>query len=47
MARLAEMGISPAKPLSNATAKFAFELYEIFAVLGTVFHRNLTAIRTY
>ncbi len=45
MAWLAEMGITPAEPLGNTTAKLALEFDEIFTVLGTVLNWNLTTIR--
>ena len=40
------MSVSPTKPLSYTTAKFAFEFNEIFSVLWTILNRNVTAIGT-
>ena len=44
VARLAEMGVSPAEPLSNATAEFTLELDEVFSMLRAVIYRDLTTI---
>jgi hypothetical protein len=44
MTRLAEMGVAPAEPLSNTTAKLALEFDEIFAMLGTVLNWYFTAV---
>lgn len=45
MARLAKMSISPTKPLGNTTAKFTFKFDKIFAMLRTIFNRDLTTSR--
>lgn len=44
MTRLTEMSITPAKPLSCRTTKFAFEFNEIFAMLRTILNWDITAI---
>lgn len=44
VAWLAEMGVSPAEPLSDAAAKFTLELDEVFTVLWTVLYWNLAAV---
>ena len=44
VAGLAEMGVSPAEPLSNAAAKFTLEFDEIFSMFGTIVYRNFTTI---
>jgi hypothetical protein len=46
MAGLAKMSITPAKPLSNTTTKFTFELNEVFSMLRTILYRYFTAIWT-
>lgn len=46
VAGLAEMGVSPAEPLSDAAAKFALELDEVLPVLWTVLYWNVAAIWT-
>jgi hypothetical protein len=40
MARIAEMSIAPAEPLSDGTAELTFELYVIGAMLSTVFNAS-------
>ena len=47
MARLAEMCVSPTKPLRNTTTKLAFELNEIFSMLWAIFYGYFTAIGAY
>jgi hypothetical protein len=47
MARLAEMGVTPAKPLGGRTTVFAFEFDVVFAMLWTVLDGNLAAVLTY
>jgi hypothetical protein len=47
MAWLAEMGVSPTKPLSRRTTEFTFELDKVFSMLGAVLNRNITTVRTY
>ena len=46
VARLAEVSVSPAKPLGYVTTEFALELDEISSMLRTVFHWYLAAVRT-
>ena len=46
MTRLAEVSISPTKPLSNTATEFAFELNKVFSVFGTVLDWYVTATRT-
>ena len=46
MARLAEMSVAPAKPLSDTATEFAFELDEVLTMFGTVLNRNIAAVRT-
>lgn len=47
MTRFTKVSISPAKPLSNTTTEFTFELNEIFAMFWTVLNRNITTFRAY
>lgn len=47
VARLAEVSISPTKPLSCRTTILTFELNEILAVLVTVLNRNFAAVGAY
>jgi hypothetical protein len=44
VARLAEVGVPPAEPLSNTAAEFTLELDEVFSVLRAVIYRDFTAI---
>jgi hypothetical protein len=46
MTRFTKMSITPAKPLSHTTTKFAFKFYKIFAMLWTILNWNLATIRT-
>lgn len=41
MARLTEMSITPAEPLSYTATKLAFELNEVFSMLWAIFNRNI------
>ncbi len=45
VAGLAEMSVSPAEPLSNAAAKLAFELNEVFSMLRAIVYWYFAAIR--
>ena len=47
VAGVAEMSVAPAKPLSYAATKFAFEFDKVLTVLGTVLNRNVATTRTY
>ncbi len=47
MARFTKMSISPAKPLSNTTTKFTFELNKIFTMFWAVLDWNITTIWAY
>lgn len=47
MAWLTKMSISPTKPLCNTTTKFAFKFDKVFAMLRTIFDRDLTTSRAY
>lgn len=47
VAGFAEVRVAPAEPLGDRTAVFALEFHKIVAVLGAVFNRHLTAVRTY
>ena len=40
MARIAEMSIAPAEPLSDGTAELTLELYVLGAMLSTVFNAS-------
>jgi hypothetical protein len=44
VAGLAEVGVAPAEPLGDGAAELAFELDEVFSVLGAVVNGDLTAI---
>jgi hypothetical protein len=46
MTWLTKMSISPAKPLSNATTKFTFELNEVFPMFWAIFDWYLAAVGT-
>ena len=46
MARLTEMSISPAKPLSSRTTEFTLKFYKIFSMFWTILNRHFTAIWT-
>jgi len=45
VARLAEVGVTPAEPLGYTTAELALKFYEIFSVFGAVINRDFAAIR--
>ena len=47
MTFITKMSISPAKPLSNRAAEFAFKFYKLFSMLFAVFGRDRTAFRAY
>jgi hypothetical protein len=46
MARVTKVSISPTKPLSNITAKLAFELSKVLPMFFTILNRNITTART-
>ena len=46
VARLAEVGVSPAKPLGCWTAEFTFKLNKVFSMLGTIFYGYFATVRT-
>ena len=45
--RFTEVSISPAEPLCNTTAKFTFELNEVFSMFRTILNRNIATSWTY
>jgi hypothetical protein len=47
MARLAEVCISPTKPLCDTTTKFTLKFDKIFAMLRTILYWNIAASWTY
>lgn len=44
VARLAEVGVSPAEPLGDTTAELALEFNEILSVFGAVIDRDFAAV---
>jgi hypothetical protein len=46
MARVTKVSISPTKPLSNITAKLAFELSKVLLMFVTILNKDITTTRT-